>query len=389
MKAVDLVIIGAGINGAGIAQRAAAAGYSVVLLEKSAIASGTSSQSSKLIHGGLRYLETGQIHLVYEALKARRELLQLAPSLVHPVKFYIPVYRDSRRGALTIRAGLSLYGLLSQPDPLGRFQSIAASEWAQFPGLKLAGMTHLFQYWDAQTDDKKLTEAVVNSAIALGAEVLQKAECVDIQHDAKGCTVHYHQQGQRHQLYCHMLINTAGAWVNEILSNVHPPLAFPAIEWVQGSHLLLDIPAPPGILYLESCFDERVVFVMPWNGQTLLGTTETHCDSPQPQLTQEETYYLLGIYQHYFPLAGTVASLEQKIVGSYSGMRVLPAGSSSAFSRTREVQLLSQPSHPHILSLYGGKLTTFRSTAAQVLIHIAEHLGERTAIADVDSLILR
>lgn len=388
MKALDLLIIGAGINGAGIAQRAAAAGYSVMLLDKSSIAAGTSSQSSKLIHGGLRYLETGQIPLVYEALKARRELLQLAPKLVHPVKFYIPVYRDSRRSALTIRAGLSLYGMLSQPDPLGRFQSLPTSAWTQFPGLRLAGMTHLFQYWDAQTDDKRLTEAVVASAEALGAEVLQDCNCVAINHDAKGCLVQYQQHGVMQEVYCHMLINTSGAWVNELLSRVQPAVAAPAIEWVQGSHLLLDLPAPPGVLYLESCFDERVVFVMPWQGKTLLGTTETHRDTPEPQLTKEETYYLLGIYCHYFPLAGGISALENNILGSFSGMRVLPSGSGSAFARTREVQLLSQPSHPHILSLYGGKLTTFRSTAKQALALVEQQLGGRRVIADVDNLLL-
>ncbi|MCL1074618.1 glycerol-3-phosphate dehydrogenase/oxidase [Shewanella dokdonensis] len=386
MKVLDLLIVGAGINGAGIAQRAAAAGYSVMLLDKSTIAAGTSSQSSKLIHGGLRYLESGQLPLVYEALKARRELLQLAPSLVHPVKFYIPIYRDSRRSAFTIRAGLSLYGMLSQPDPLGRFQSIPAQAWTQFPGLKLAGMTHLFQYWDAQTDDKRLTEAVVASAAALGAEVWQHSECTAIQHDAKGCLVQYQQHGVAHEVYCHMLVNTTGAWVNELLARVQPALTAPAIEWVQGSHLLLDLPAPPGILYLESCFDERVVFVMPWHGKTLLGTTETHCDTPEPQLTKEETYYLLGIYCHYFPLAGGTDTLESKIISSFSGMRVLPCGSSSAFSRTREVQFLSQPSHPHILSLYGGKLTTFRSTAKQALLRIEQQLGRRQWVADVDNL---
>ncbi|MFQ6370804.1 FAD-dependent oxidoreductase [Shewanella sp. YIC-542] len=386
MKMVDVLIVGAGINGAGIAQRAAAMGYSVLLLEQGAVASGTSSQSSKLIHGGLRYLETSQLGLVSEALQARRELLALAPSLVRPVKFYIPLYQHSRRSALVIRAGLSLYGLLSRGDPLGRFHAIPSSQWAQFPGLRLAGMTHMFQYWDAQADDKRLTEAVVDSARALGAEVVLQAQCTAVVHHAKGCRVHYQQQHRCCEVSAKVLVNATGAWVNQLLAKVEPPLMQPAIEWVQGSHLLLDIPAPPGILYLESCFDERVVFVMPWQGKTLLGTTETHCDSPQPLITLAEVLYLLGIYRHYFPLAGNMATLQDKILASFSGMRVLPADNNSMFARNREVQLLCQPSHPRLWSLYGGKLTTFRHTAKQVLERIAPLLGPRQVIADVDTL---
>ncbi|WP_345843715.1 FAD-dependent oxidoreductase [Shewanella algae] len=394
MEQVDLAIIGGGISGVAVAQCAAAAGYSVVLLEKSTLAAGTSSQSSKLIHGGLRYLESGQLDLVRESLRARRELLRLAPTLVKAVPFFIPVYRDSRRGALTLRAGLSLYGLLSEFDRLGRFRSLPARAWGSFPGLKLAGMTHMFQYWDAQTDDALLTKAVADSARLLGADIREGAECLTIEHDPQGCKLSYRDADGDKMLHCRFLVNAAGAFVNELLARVTPPIAQTAIDWVQGSHLLLDIPAPPGVLYLESCFDERVVFVMPWYGKTLIGTTETLCQGPVPQITREEIAYLLGIYRHYFGGSGsftgavTIEALEAKVLAHFSGMRVLPKGDGDAFGRPREVQLYQRYSHPRLLTLYGGKLTTFRATAKAVTAEMSKVLGKRSPKADVDKLML-
>lgn len=161
MSSYDIAIIGGGISGVGIAQYAAAAGYSTLLIEKGEIGGQTSANSSKLIHGGLRYLESGQVNLVRKSLQERRHLLDFAPSLVKAVPFYIPVYQDSQRNPWTIRAGLSLYALLSEFDPLGRFVSIPAVHWHRFNGLKLQGLKAVFQYWDAQTDDKLDRKSVV------------------------------------------------------------------------------------------------------------------------------------------------------------------------------------------------------------------------------------
>lgn len=178
MKRVDVLVVGGGIAGVGIAQFAAAAGYSVALIERQRIGEATSGNSSKLIHGGLRYLETMQLDLVRKSLKERRALLQLAPSLVTAVPFYFPVYRNSRRGALTIRAGLSLYGLLSEFDALGRFKTLSKSQWSRLQGLNSAGLETVFQYWDAQTDDRLLCEAVAHSAILLGTDVFEDRKSV-------------------------------------------------------------------------------------------------------------------------------------------------------------------------------------------------------------------
>lgn len=390
-NSVDIAIIGGGISGVGIAQYAAAAGYRVLLIDKGEIGGQTSANSSKLIHGGLRYLETGQINLVRKSLKERRNLLNLAPTLVKPVPFYIPIYRESRRRPWAIRAGLSVYALLSELDPLGRFVSVPSVHWQRLQGLKLAGLEAVFQYWDAQTDDKLLTQAVARSAQALGADIYAQAELLGMEHRADGCTVRFSHDGRERQMEASLVVNAAGPWVNEVIARVSPPLAAVDIDWVQGAHLLLAIPANDGILYLESCFDNRVIFVMPWYGQTLIGTTETELSSltTSPQVTAAERAYLLGIYQHYFPLAGSLDELKDKIIKEYCGVRVLPKQPTQAFERARDTLMQTAVSHPRLLSLYGGKLTTFRSTSAEVLQWVTRHLGRRSALADVDRIILR
>ena len=388
MDEVDIVIIGGGITGGGIAQAAMAAGFRVCLLEQGNIGAATSANSSKLIHGGLRYLETAQLNLVRKSLKERRNLLNLAPSLVHPVPFYIPIYQDSQRSRFEIRAGLSMYALLSEFDPLGRFESIPAFRWPQLSGLKLGGLKAVYQYWDAQTDDTLLTQAVVQSAAALGAEIHTQAKCEQIIHHPNGCQVHYTEGGKVQIVDAKLVINAAGPWVNNVLANVTPSIKMEPIDWVQGAHLLLDIPALDGILYLESCFDKRVVFVMPWYGKTLIGTTETPLASldDKPQVTEEEERYLLGIYLHYFPHSESIAALQDKITSRFCGVRVLPRQASSAFERPRDTLFSEQPSHPNILTLYGGKLTTFRSSAQEVVDWIRLRLGARLPLADVDKL---
>lgn len=385
MDAVDLIVIGAGITGVGIAQRAQAAGYRVTVLEKYGVGEQTSSNSSKLIHGGLRYLESGQLGLVRESLAQRKALLSLAPTLVKPVPFYIPVYQDSQRGPLAIRAGLSLYALLSEFDPLGQFKSLEAKEWSSL-GITLKGLRAVFRYWDAQTDDLALTRAVAASAEQLGANIITQAQIEQIIHDGDGCVVNYRHNNGAASLHARCVINATGPWVNDTLDLVTPKVDKLAIELVQGSHLVLDIAAPAGILYLESIYDKRVVFVMPWHGKTMIGTTETTIATPQDaRVTVAETQYLLGIYRHYFAHM-TMDALQSKVVGHYCGVRVLPKQTGTAFDTPRDTIMDAQPSHRHLLTIYGGKLTTFRHTAADAMLWLREQIGVRPIKADVDHL---
>lgn len=209
-KHVDVLVVGGGINGVGVAQFAAAAGYSVLLVERGRVGGETSGNSSKLIHGGLRYLESFQLDLVRTSLAARRTLLRLAPGLVKAVPFYIPIYRHSQRGALTIRAGLSLYGLLSEFDPLGRFRKLPRSEWQTLDGLATDGLETVFQYWDAQTDDSLLCEAVAHSARLLGAEVWEQSRVEQIRHRGDGCEIDILAQGQSLAISAGLVVNACG-----------------------------------------------------------------------------------------------------------------------------------------------------------------------------------
>lgn len=379
----DLVVIGGGIQGTAIAQAAAAYGYSVLVLEKTGLAAGTSSRSSKLIHGGLRYLEQGHFRLVHESLQERSRLLQLAPTLVKLSPFYIPIYQTTSRGKWTIRAGLTLYSLLSGLGPASRFRSVPRSEWTQLDGLSTVGLSHVFQYWDAQTDDRLLTQALMHSAMKLGATLRCPAEFTHATLTQDRCELIYQWQGQSHYCSAAVIINAAGPWVNQILQNITPAPSILPIELVQGTHLVLAGKPDKGCYYLESPVDHRAIFVLPWYQHTLLGTTETvFTGSPEAcrPLAAEEAY-LIECFQHYFPNRNIV--VREK----FSGLRVLPRTQGSAFARSRDIQLLcDNADRPRIITLYGGKLTVSRATAQKVLKIASLSLPQRDPIANLAEL---
>ncbi len=383
MTEYDLTIIGGGIAGAGVAQAATAAGYKVLLLEKGEFARQTSTSSSKLIHGGLRYLESGQINLVYSALNERKALLRLAPELVKPVPFYIPVYKNSARGVWTLRAGLSLYALLSGFTLLGRFKQVSKKYWSVIHGLNTENLVAVFQYWDAQTDDRKLTLSVIKSAQQLGANVCQFSELISAKKRTKGgYQICYQQNDENIVVNSKMVVNAAGPWVNKVLTTINSEIPKCDIDWVQGAHIILNKAAPKKVYYLESKSDQRVVFVMPWYGKTLVGTTETVLDKLPDNITatDKEINYLLDIYTYYFKLE------NPEVISSFAGVRVLPRGGSKAFSRPRESIIYQDLNNLDVISLYGGKLTTFRATAKKVVKLIEKQLGQKTDIADINQL---
>ncbi|MDB6062708.1 MAG: glycerol-3-phosphate dehydrogenase [Verrucomicrobiaceae bacterium] len=359
----DVAVIGGGIQGAGVAREAVAAGYRTLLIERDEWAAATSRWSSKLIHGGLRYLESGQIDLVYHSLKERQRLLREQPTLVKPVKFFIPIYRHTRRRAWQIRAGLSLYALLTGLHPQARFRSIARAHWDELGGLRTDALQHVFQYWDGQTDDAALTRAVVDLAKKNGAYCLQHSELVaahlqddhQFSLDIKTADVNW-------QCRARNIVNSTGPWVNELLKRCTPTPEQRPISWVKGSHILVPTMNLPGIFYLEAPRDGRAVFVMPWQGKTLIGTTEVEIDTPQAAPTNDEIKYLLETALAYFP------TMKTKILDSFAGVRVLPVSADSPFSRARESVLTKYSENgAALISIYGGKLTTYRHSALQVL----------------------
>ena len=382
MESVDLIIIGGGIHGVGVAQAAAAAGYKSILVEQTALAAATSSRSSKLIHGGLRYLETMQLGLVRESLRERRTLLKIAPTLVRATRFHIPIYKNTSRRPWMIRAGLSLYALLAGLHRRAWFQQINQNQWHQLDGLKTENLDKVFCYWDAQTDDAKLTEAVMRSAQSLGAKLLMPAEFTGASFDGEFYTVRIQKNGKETILRCRALVNAAGPWVNRILDLVTPPAPSLEVDLVQGSHIVIEGKTERGVYYLEAPSDRRAVFVMPWYEHTLVGTTEKNYEGDPAKVvaTQEEIDYLLETYRHYFPGRGT------NVIDNFAGLRVSQQEKGEAFHRPRDITLHETASHPGLITIYGGKLTGYRATAQKIIAVLEKTLGNRKPIADTREL---
>jgi glycerol-3-phosphate dehydrogenase len=374
----DVAIVGGGIHGVGVAQAAAAAGYSAVLLEQTELAAGTSSKSSKLIHGGLRYLESFEFSLVRESLIEREILLKIAPDLVKRQAFYIPVYQHTSRSAWWIGAGLSFYALLAGLKKNTRFRIVPKQEWGQLDGITKQGLKTVLQYWDAQTDDAKLTRAVMQSAQEMGAQSLCPAQFRSAKVGEDGVNIEYRYKNQNYQLHAKTVVNAAGPWANDVLQKVAPQLQSIAVDNIQGTHIELPGSVDKGCYYLEVPEDNRVVFVMPWYKHTMVGTTERMFtgDPAKVKAVDESVDYLLKVYKRYFPNRST------EVINKWAGLRVLPAAQGAAFKRSRETQMpVDNEQSPRVLSIFGGKLTGYRSTAEKVVKKLKKTLPKRTAIA--------
>jgi glycerol-3-phosphate dehydrogenase len=380
---VDVLVIGGGIAGAGVLQAAAAAGHSALLVEERAPAFGTSSRSSKLIHGGLRYLETMQLALVRESLREREILLRVAPHLVKLVPFYIPVYDDTTRPPWKIRAGLSMYAALGGLNRDAVFKRVPKSEWSSLDGLETRGLRAVFRYFDGQTDDAALVRAVLASARQLGAQVACPARFVDARRTDDGYVARIADAVRGREVRCRALVNASGPWIAEVQKRVEPrPMALD-VELVAGTHIELGGVLERGIYYCEAPSDRRAVFLMPWKGHTLVGTTETpyRGDPALVAPQQSEIDYLLATFARYMP------ARPCHLIGWWAGLRVLPKTSSNAFSRPRDVTLtVDDERSPHFVAIWGGKLTGYRATAEKVLDLLRETLPARERVADTKTL---
>ncbi|GAC1309284.1 MAG: FAD-dependent oxidoreductase [Steroidobacteraceae bacterium] len=390
MEEYDVIVVGGGIHGAGVLQAAAAAGYRALLVEKRALASGTSGRSSKLIHGGLRYLETGQFALVRESLKERAIHLRIAAELVELKPFFIPVYRDTRRRPWQLKLGLGAYALLGGFAQGTAFGSVPKRDWPQLDGLDTQRLDAVIRYHDAQTDDALLTRAVVRSAQELGGELAMPATLRDAELTAAGVDVVYESGGTTVECRGRVLVNAAGPWATQVARAIHPPICVPQVDLVQGTHIVLPVRVAAGIYYVESPTDCRAVFVMPWQGGALIGTTETPYsgDPDQVRPLPVEEDYLLSVAAHYFPSMRSMT--REHIVQRFAGLRVLPSESKSTFNRSREtIYTVDRDAKPRVLGMYGGKLTAWRAAAEQVMSRITSSLGRRPIRASTDQLILR
>lgn len=383
MEHYNVVVIGGGIHGAGTAQAMSAAGYKVLLLEKKQLANGSSSRSSKLIHGGLRYLESAQFSLVHECLYERHLLTQIAPELVRLENFYIPVYGTTSRSRFTLRMGLSIYALLGGLKKSTRFHSLASSKWSSLDGLKQDDLRAVYQYMDGRTDDKALTRAVMQSAIELGAQLAMPAEMQSAQVEPDRVNITYDDAGISKQVTTDLLVNTAGPWVNKVLENITPLEKGINIDLVQGAHLLLDNLPIQHCFYLESPHDRRAIFLLPWKDKTLIGTTETTYQGIPDNVValEKEKQYLLDVVYDYFP-----NHTGFSVSDSFAGLRVLPAEGEDHFSKSRDTIL--KRSHPRVINVYGGKLTTYRLVSERIVQQCHDVLPQKKIIISTDKLML-
>lgn len=381
----DVVVVGGGIHGVGVAQAAACAGHPVMLLEQSRLAAGTSSRSSKLIHGGLRYLEHHDYGLVRESLRERAILLKIAPELVRLQAFHIPVYPGTTRRPLTLCAGLSLYALLDGFRQSSRFRRLRRSEWGELDGLDTRRLQAVYQYHDAQTDDAALTHAVMQSAIRLGATLACPAEFLAAEITSQQCEIHYRERGVDKFCTASALINAGGPWANHVAARISPSLATTPVELIQGAHLVLEGRLSRGCYYLEAPQDRRAIFLLPWGEDCMIGTTE-HPYSGDPaavRILEQEEAYLLEVLHHYFP------ERPDRVIDRFAGLRVLPVASRAAFSRSREIMLpIDNERQPRVVSIYGGKLTGYRATAQKVMQLLAGSLPQRRPVARTADLTL-
>ena len=386
----DVVVVGGGIQGVGVAQAAVAEGHSVLVLEKSGLADGTSSKSSKLIHGGLRYLESLELSLVRECLREQAILLKIAPDLVKMRRFHIPIYEGTRRPCIHIHAGLMLYYTLANFRSNSKPGSVDRGDWDKLDGLNTTNLKKVFYYSDAQTDDRLLTQAVMASAESFGAELKCPATFLRAQIEGSRCEISYMQDGEQQQCTASVLVNAAGPWVNDVAKKVSPALPIQGIDLVAGTHIVVDGSFDQGIYYTESPRDGRAVFVMPWNGKTLVGTTErSFRDIPDLiRPSRSEQNYLLSVLRHYFPAYEN--HTINNVVEAFAGLRVLPQADGHAFHRSREVIYKTDAKRkPRVLSIYGGKLTAYRATAQSVMERIRSSLPSRKRRGHTDKMMLR
>jgi glycerol-3-phosphate dehydrogenase len=385
----DLLIVGGGITGAGVALDAALNGCRVAVIDKGDFASATSSASSKLVHGGLRYLEHGDIRLVHEALHERRLLLQNAPHLVHPLRFILPFYERSRVRPWKWRLGLTLYDALAGASNIRRSRPLSRDRLRrEVPTLRTAGLLGGAEYYDAQMDDARLCLEVLRSADGLGARAANYVEAVGFERrggQITGVRAVDRLGGRELVIRARQVLNATGPGV-DALCRLAGDTGGPRLQPTKGVHIV----APP--LGLAAAFlllhpaDGRVFFVIPWMGvrgadgrpsrvfppKTLIGTTDTLFREGVDTLevTAEEVRYLLEGYNHHFtrPLS------EAEILGRFAGLRpLLRTGTNDPAAMSREFQIFDSASG--LLSVAGGKYTTYRHMAEVIAEAVAQRLG--------------
>ncbi|TVQ94125.1 MAG: glycerol-3-phosphate dehydrogenase [Deltaproteobacteria bacterium] len=373
---VDFLIIGGGINGAGIARDAARRGLKVALVEMNDLAYGTSSRSSKLVHGGLRYLEHMEFSLVFEAVSERRILMDIAPHLVNPLGFLFPIYDSSRQGLLTLRAGMWLYDGLSLFRSPKLHRSLTPKGVAdEEPLLRQKGLKGAPLYYDCSTDDARLTLESALDAVKAGAVVATWARCTELIRDPSGkvggAVIRDELGGEERRIEASVVINATGPWTDRTLS-LSQALDAPLLRPTKGVHIVVPanrLPVRHAVVCLHPS-DGRVLFAIPWGDVTYLGTTDTDWEGDPAELAADaaDVRYLIDAANEYFPTGGLQPA---DVISTWAGLRPLmrPVAKKgekideSAVSREHQVVV----GQDGIVTIAGGKLTTFRKMSAEVV----------------------
>jgi glycerol-3-phosphate dehydrogenase len=393
----DLIVVGAGINGAGIARDAAMRGLRVLLLDKGDIASGTTQWATRLIHGGLRYLEYYEVSLVRESLKDREILLHIAPHLVKPLGFLVPIYERAKHGPLMVRLGMFGYDTLSLDKSLPNHSMLSAEEALERePGLNPEGLRGAAFYYDAQVEyAERIAVENAISAHEHGAVVLTYARVDRLVREGDRVTgVEFTDVlgGGTYQAHAPVTVNVAGPWVDEVLGDVSEGRM---IGGTKGSHLIVDpFPGAPKneALYVEARRDGRPYFIVPWNGRYLIGTTDIRYDGDLDRVVadEEEIEYLIDETNYVIPEANLTRA---SVLFTYSGIRPLPfqpEGAEGSVTRSHIVYDHARgrgigtkrssagedaPRVEGLISIVGGKLTTYRNLSRQTVDMVYEKTG--------------
>ena len=380
----DVAVIGAGINGAGIARDAALRGLKVIIVEQNDFCSGTSAWPSRLIHGGLRYLEYGEFPLVFESLRERITLRKIAPHLVNPLRICIPIYESAKRGPFIIRLGMLAYDLLSTGKTVPNHDMPSRKKMIEAePGLKQDGLRGAARYSDAQVPFvERLVLENMLAARAAGAEVRNYSQVTGVRF-ASGAVnaieIEDTLTGANEEIAVRVVVNAGGPWVDAVLETTGQA-SRRYIGGTKGSHIIVGKfeGAPKDAFYVEAAKDQRPFFIIPWNGQYLIGTTDIRYDGDlgTVRASREEVDYLLAETNRVFPQAHLRAA---DVHYAYAGIRPLPykdKGPESAITRKHIIRV-NREIGKGLVSIIGGKLTTYRNLAEQTVDRVGKLLHRK------------
>jgi glycerol-3-phosphate dehydrogenase len=369
---LDVLVVGGGIVGAGVARDAAMRGLRVGLVEQQDFAAGTSSRSSRLLHGGLRYLQQGRVGLVHEASVEKKTVQKIAPHLAEPLGFIFPAYRGEGPPLWQLRIGVKIYDLLCGGRNFEPSRGFSRSETQRLlPALKEANLTGAVRYFDALTNDARLVIDTLRSAGHHGAALLNYTKFHDSRREGSEwiCEIEDRVGNGRAKIRARAIVNATGPWAD------HVPHSAVKLRLTKGIHIVIDrarLPVPSAVVITEG---KRILFVLPWGERVIIGTTDTDYrgDPEDVTVATEDIEYLSRTVNHFFP---SVRLDEADLVGSWAGVRPLianPDGSPSDISRAHQIRC----PEPAWWDVAGGKLTTYRLMSEQTVDQIVRHLGAK------------